>query len=382
MSVEPAVDRSEKRAAGGIRPLRFNLINTIKFWGGGERFIFDLASGLRAKNFEVTIYGRSGKDLLRRTEAAGLKSIPLYMNFDYDPWPLLKFPPFSGRDVFVAMAPRDLKLLRLLAFFRPKSKFFWYLGVCYPVDNWEYRWLLKNENIRLIAVSHFLKSEILSRVPQAANRISVLPAGVDAPAADSAAARRNLAETYGLSPRKLFLGIFSRLVAGKGHSLLFRALQQVKKAGVDFHLWVVGGGEREQLEKEAQELELAGESTFTGFQTDVVSCMAGVDVVCLPSEKEPFGYVVLEGMALGKAVLASASGGPLEILADGKDGVLLSPKDPKAWASAIINLAGNAGKREELGNAARQSVKEKFSLERMISRFLEIVDADSAVGRP
>jgi len=380
MREKAASDGSEKRAAGGIQPQRFTLINTIKFWGGGERFIFDLASGLQAKNFEVTVYGRPEKDLLRRTATAGLKSVPLYMNFDYDPWPLLKFTPFTGKEVFVAVAPRDLKLLRLLAFFRPQAKFFWYLGVCYPVDNWEYRWLLKNEGIRLIAVSDFLKSEILCRVPQVANRISVLPAGVEVPAVDSTAARQKLAEKYSLSPRNLFLGIFSRLVAGKGHSLLFRALQLVKKAGIDFHLWVVGGGEKkERLEKEAQELGLASEITFTGHQTEVVSWMGGVDVVLLPSENEPFGYVVLEGMALGKTVLASASGGPLEILVDGQDGVLLPPKDAEAWAKALIGLARNPEKRRELGRKAHLSVRMKFSLERMISRFLEIVDADTAV---
>lgn len=382
MSVESAVDRSEKRAAGGIRPFRFKLINTIKFWGGGERFIFDLALGLRERNFDVSVYGRPRKELLRRTEAAGLTSIPFQANFDYDPLPLLKFFPRSERDVFLAMAPRDLKLLRLMTLLRTEARLFWYLGVCYPVNNREYRWLLKNEKIRLIAVSEFIKSEVLLRVPQVKDRVSVLPAGVDLPEADSALARRKLAERYRIPSNKLFLGIFSRLVSGKGHSLLFRALQQVKKAGGDFHLWVVGTGEKKEFfEKEARELGLAEDITFTGFQTDVVSWMAGVDVVCLPSEKEPFGYVVLEGMALGKPVLASASGGPLEILADGKDGLLLSPKEPEAWARGIIGLAQDEKRRSELGQAARRSVREKFSMERMISGFLEIVDAHSAVGR-
>ncbi|MCI0330196.1 MAG: glycosyltransferase [candidate division Zixibacteria bacterium] len=382
MNGTATLTRPENRSAGEFGLPRFHLINTIKFWGGGERFIFDLATGLAAKGFDVTIYGRPGKALLSRTAAAGLASVPLSANFDYDPRPLLKFRASTERDVFVAMAPRDLKLLRLMTLFGTPAKLFWYLGVCYPVNNREYLWLLKNENIRLMAVSEFLKSEILSRVPQVANRISVLPAGVDAPAVDARAARQKLAEKYGVSPRRLFLGIFSRLVGWKGHSLLFRALSQVKKAGVDFHLWVVGDGEnRESLEEEAQGLGLAGEVTFTGHQTDVVSWMAGVDIVCLPSENEPFGYVVIEGMALGKAVLASASGGPLEILKDGRDGMLIPPDNPAEWAIAILELAGNEKKRAELGQSARRSVMERFSREGMVARFLEIVNAHPAVGR-
>lgn len=376
-TVAPEPTREAKRA-----PWRFHLINTIKFWGGGERFIFDLASGLKERGFDVRLYGRPGKELLRRAEAAGLASVPFQANFDYDPLPLLKLFPRTGRDVFLAMAPRDLKLLRLMTLLRTDSKLFWYLGVCYPENNREYRWLLKNGKIRLVAVSEFIQSEVLSRVPQVADRISVLPAGVEIPAVDSASARRTLAERYKISPDNLFLGIFSRLVEGKGHLLLFRALQEVQQAGVNFHFWVVGKGDRRELfEKETRERGLTDHVTFTGFQTDVTSFMAGVDVVCLPSEKEPFGYVVLEGMALGKPVLASASGGPLEILTDGEDGILLPPDRPEAWASAVTALARDSKRREQLGNAARRTVKERFSQARMVSRFLEIVNADSAVGR-
>lgn len=376
------VEPEEKREAAESAPRRFHLINTIKFWGGGERFTFDLASGLRERGYDVRVYGRPGKELLRRAEAAGMASVPFHANFDYDPLPLLKLFPRTGRDVFLAMAPRDLKLLRLMTLLRTDSKLFWYLGVCYPENNREYRWLLKNGKIRLVAVSEFIKTEVLSRVPQVADRISVLPAGVEIPEADTASARRTLAERYKIPPDKLFLGIFSRLVEGKGHLLLFCALEQARKSGSGFHLWVVGKGDKSELfEKEARERGLADHVTFTGFQTDVTSFMAGVDVVCLPSEKEPFGYVVLEGMALGKPVLASASGGPLEILTDGEDGILLPSDNPEAWESAIVALAQDVNRRERLGGAARRTVKERFSQERMITGFLEIVNADSTVGR-
>ncbi len=370
---------NETQAPGGIAPQRFSLINSIKFWGGSERFIFDLASGLQAKNLEVMIYGRPGKEFLRRTAAAGLPSIPLYVNFDYDPRPLLKLPPFSGKEIFVAVTPRDLKLLRLLAFFRPQAKFFWYLGVCFPVDNWEYRWLLKKESIRLIAACDFLKSEIVSRVPQVTNRISVLPSGVDIPAVDSAAARRKLAEKYRLSPQNFFLGMFSRLVAGKGHSLVLNALKQVRDKGTNFHLWILGMGEQEGLEKEVAQLALADCVTIAGYQTDITPWMAGVDAVLLPSEKESFPYAVLEAMALGKTALASKVGGLPEMIQHGVDGVVLPPKEPEAWARCIIELAQNPQRREELGWKAKAKVENRFSQERMIANFLKIVDADSAV---
>lgn len=376
---EPAV-ATRVAQADAPPPWRFNFINSIKFWGGGERYVFDLAFGLRAKNFPVRIYGRPGRELLRRTAAAGLESIPLPMRFDYDPSPLLQMGSISEADVFVAVTPRDLKLLRLLAFLYPKAKYFWLLGVCYPENTREYRWLLKNENIRLVAVCDFLKYEILEQLPQAAGRISILPTGVDPPAVDPAAARRSLAEKFHVFPDKLFLGIFSRLVPGKGHSLLFRALEQVKRAGVDFHLWVSNVGERDRLESEAVGLGLGDLVTFTGDQPDVLPWMAGVDVVLLPSEKECFPYVVMEAMALGKTAVASRVGGLPEMVENGVDGILLPPGEADIWAQTIIELARSPRRRAELGRAAKAKVVSRFSQDRMVANFLKIIHADSPVG--
>ncbi|HEU4436154.1 MAG TPA: glycosyltransferase family 4 protein [candidate division Zixibacteria bacterium] len=379
--MDTATATEEKREQAGRGARRFHLINTIKFWGGGERFIFDLASGLWERNFDARVYGRPGRELLHRARAAGLPSFPLSMNFDYDPLPLLKFAGHSDGDVFLAMAPRDLKLLRLMTLLRTRAQLFWFLGVCYPENNLEYRWLLKNPSIRLIAASRFLQSEILGRVPQVADRITVLPAGVPIPTLEAASARRELAEKHRLSPQKLFLGMFSRLVAGKGHLMIFKALKQVRERGVDFHLWILGTGEKEGLEREAARLGLADCITFAGFQADVMPWMAGVDAVLLPSEKESFPYVVLEAMALGKTMVASNVGGVPEMIQHERDGILLPSKDPEPWASTILELAQDEQKRALLGETARRSVKEKFSPEQMIARFLEIADADSAVSR-
>lgn len=380
MKAESAVvEKPGTEVSTTVRSFRF--INSTKIWGGEERFVFDLATGLKALGHPVSVSGRPGTEFLSRIAAAGLETFPVYPKFDYDWRPLGKFSASSNEEVFVAVTPKDFKLLRMLAFFRPKAQFFWHLGVAYPEPTWEYRWLFKNGNLRLITPSNYLKSRVLADFPQLENRISVLPNGADIPSIGAGPARQALVERHGVSPNKLFLGIFSRIVGWKGHSLLFKALRISQKEGVDFHLWVVGGGEKERFEKEAKDLGVDDRVTFIGHQKDVGTFMAGVDIVCLPSENEPFGYVVLEGMALGKAVLASASGGPLEILADGKDGLLLSPKEPEAWAGAIGDLSKNEKRRLELGQAARRSVREKFSLPRMISGFLEIVDAHSAIGR-
>jgi glycosyltransferase involved in cell wall biosynthesis len=376
-----AVTFPEKSAPPGQTVRRFHFIDSTKIWGGEERFVLDLACGLSALNFEVAVHGRPGGEFLRRLEAAGLDRYPLYVNFDYDPRPLWKLPKFSEEEIFVAVTPRDFKLLRLLAYFRPKAKFFWHLGVAYPENNREYRWLFKDGRIGLLVPSCSLKKEILEKFPRLERRIAVLPNGIVIPEVDADWARETLAVQERVRPEKLFVGIFSRLAAGKGHSLVFRALKQVRESGIDFHLWILGMGEKERLEREAAELGLTACVTFAGYRADVTPWMAGVDLVLFPSEKESFGYAAAEGMALGKPVLASEVGALPELIRNGTDGILLGRFEPSAWAEAIAELAQNPLKRKALGESGKARIEKEFSAARMVEGFLQIVDAHPAIGR-
>jgi glycosyltransferase involved in cell wall biosynthesis len=83
--------------------------------------------------------------------------------------------------------------------------------------------------------------------------------------------------------------------------------------------------------------------------------MQALDVVVNASVgPEPFGTTIIEAMALGKAVVATRQGGPLSIVSDGKDGILVPPGDPAAMASAILDLIEHVDLRNALGEAGRQ----------------------------
>jgi len=88
-------------------------------------------------------------------------------------------------------------------------------------------------------------------------------------------------------------------------------------------------------------------------------------VVHASTDPEPFGIVVVEGMALGKAVLASALGGPLEIITPGT-GLLFDPAHPEQLAAAIDRVAADANFRGELGRAARERA-DVFSVRALVS---------------
>jgi glycosyltransferase involved in cell wall biosynthesis len=108
----------------------------------------------------------------------------------------------------------------------------------------------------------------------------------------------------------------------------------------------------EALRAQVLRLGIQDRVDFTGFVDDVGGLLWGVDVVVHASViAEPFGQVVVQGMAAGKAVVASAAGGPMEIITDEVDGILVPPGDREALAAALSRLASDRALRERLGAA-------------------------------
>ena len=126
-------------------------------------------------------------------------------------------------------------------------------------------------------------------------------------------------------------------------------------AGFATSIWVRG-----------QFLRASGTLHFTGFQKDVNRFLSALDVFVLPSECEPFGLILVEAMARGVPVVATAAGGVPEIVIHNRTGLLVPPNDPRAMGDALIRLAGDAVLRDRLGAAGREHVRRHYSLGRMI----------------
>jgi glycosyltransferase involved in cell wall biosynthesis len=120
---------------------------------------------------------------------------------------------------------------------------------------------------------------------------------------------------------------------------------------------------------------------FLGWVADKRAFFEPLDVLCVPSREEPFGIVVLEGMAHGRAVVASAAAGPREIISDGVDGVLVPPASPPALADALAAMVADPTRRQALARAGRATVRDRFDLPvvaRLISAAIQRVVAERA----
>jgi glycosyltransferase involved in cell wall biosynthesis len=164
-------------------------------------------------------------------------------------------------------------------------------------------------------------------------------------------------------------GLFGRLVRWKGQEVFLRAAARVPEA----RFLIVGGtlygwerGYAARLRALAGELGLRNRVWFAGHREDALELMAGCDIVChCSTEREPFGVVVIEAMALGRAVVATRTGGPEEIIADGRTGLLVDPGDEAALAGTLTALAGDPERRGRLGAEARRAARRDYDADRV-----------------
>src|SRR5262249_57270685 len=102
---------------------------------------------------------------------------------------------------------------------------------------------------------------------------------------------------------------------------------------------------------------------LTGARRDVPACMSAMDVVVhYSTRREPFGRVVIEAMALGRAVIGPREGGPREAIVDGESGLLVPPRDPAALAAGLVELLGDPARRTAMGRAARARGEAGFDI--------------------
>ena len=169
------------------------------------------------------------------------------------------------------------------------------------------------------------------------------------------------------------IGLVGRILPWKGHLTALRILYEVRRLTerrvVLVFIGDLGTADQSYLAhiyRTIEKLQLRDSVFFWGFRRALDEIYPKLDVLIVPSEEEPLGRVVLEGMAYGIPVVATDKGGPAEIIEDGVDGFLVSPDDVQRWAERIIELLENPALASEIGKRGREKILSKYSLEAYI----------------
>lgn len=189
-----------------------------------------------------------------------------------------------------------------------------------------------------------------------------------------------LRRDLGLPVRGPVIGIVGRMQRWKGVHVLVEAMPRVLRDHPGATCVIVGGHHDLEpdygrlVQSRIEQLGLRDRCVVTGFQTNVPEWMQAMDVVVHASDREPFGIVVIEAMALGKPVVAGDEGGPTEIITHGKNGLLTPYGDADALARGILRYLDDPGFAAEIGAAASRRASD-FSTRRYAQNFISALES-------
>jgi glycosyltransferase involved in cell wall biosynthesis len=179
----------------------------------------------------------------------------------------------------------------------------------------------------------------------------------------------------GVSGSTPLIGVVGRLVPVKAVDLFLDAAARVARSHPDAQFVVLGGGELgPELRRRAADLGLGRTVRFLGFRSDLASVFADLDVLVLSSKNEGTPVTVIEALATGCAVVATAVGGVPDLLRGGECGVLVAPGDADALAAAVGRLIDDPERRRRLGASGRDRAWGSFEVGSMVGRIAALYE--------
>jgi glycosyltransferase involved in cell wall biosynthesis len=208
--------------------------------------------------------------------------------------------------------------------------------------------------------------------------------GLDLDAFRPTRARDDVREELGIDRDTPVVGVVGNVQPWKGQKVLLEALVELRASHRDAVALIVGGAHRsgrayaDELRQYVVANGLDKNVIFTGTREDVGDVMNAMDVVAHTSVRgEPFGRVIIEGMCVGKPVVATRAGGVPEFVADGRNGLLVPPGDAHALASVLRDLFNDPELRARLSAGALESVRD-FAVEHHVEEVTRIYDRVAA----
>lgn len=246
---------------------------------------------------------------------------------------------------------------------------------------------------KIICVSEAVRRVVLTKERVAPNKAEVIHNGVDINKFEVGSQKsevgKKLKEQLGIRPDELIVGMVANFSWIKGHEVLLKAASEVVKEIQNVKFILIGDGPLLEGHKvtTSQSHTLKDKILFLGKRDDIPELLSIMDVSLNLSYSEGMSNTILESMAAGVPVVATAADGNLETVIDGETGMLVPVKDSKATAGAIIRLLKDADLRKRLGENARRVAQEKFDskiminkMERLYSELLREVESPKSEG--
>lgn len=177
---------------------------------------------------------------------------------------------------------------------------------------------------------------------------------------------------FNIPPADITIACVANLRKVKGVHYLLQAISKIEQRSNTRTLIIGDKTDTAEFRQEIAKSGVTAKVFGLGFQENVYSWIDTCDIYVQPSLSEGLGKSIMEAMMLGKAIIVTRSGGPEELIEDGKSGIIVPPKDPEAIARAINYLIENPEIRMEMGRNAKKRIATSFSLEHYADQMYEL----------
>jgi glycosyltransferase involved in cell wall biosynthesis len=347
--------------------MRILQVSSARHFGGGERHFVDLARGLVEKGHELFIAVAEDSPLLpglRQITGDNILRLPFRRPFDIaTAWKLRKFTRARGVEIIHAHMARDYPLAALAASTSATPRLVLTRHVLFPMG--KLHRLTRRRVARVIAVSEAVAAGLRNQRIFGDEQITVVHHGID------------LEKFRDISRRaekdRMRVGILGELSPVKGQTEFVLAASIIATQRDDVEFVIAGrdhsadGAYVRQLKQLIVRKKLDSRVELIESHVEVADFLWGLDVFVSASTSEAFGLAIVDAMAAGLPVVATATGGASEIIVDGETGLLTPIGSCNELADRIIQLLDDGERRKRLATNARQMVAERFALPRMIS---------------
>jgi len=355
--------------------LRILQISSASSFGGGERYLADLTNALVDRGHDLYVAVRPRSPMTRHLHVSPDRvfTLPLRNALDVrSAHELARFVRRNEIEIVHAHMARDYSLASYAARRNPKTKFVATRHVLFQLNRLHRHTLARAT--RVIAVSNAVAQELRASGVVLERQIAVIPNGIDVERFNRARAsfdRVQFLRSMGLPVDCLLVGSIGELRTLKRHDDFIRAAAVIAARFPETQFVLAGLGEaRKQLEALVNKLGLSKRFHFLGWLDDAEKLLCAMDVFVSASETESFGLAIVEAMAAGTAVVATATEGAKEVIEDQKTGLLVPIGDVERVAGSVITLLSDPEQRKTIATQSAQSAAKKFSLTRMVDEVL------------
>jgi glycosyltransferase involved in cell wall biosynthesis len=357
--------------------LRILHISSAQAFGGGERYLADLANALAIRGHDVFAVVRPDSPLIAALTALPAKNlVPLPLRNSLDAKSAGRLASFVRKQkiqVIHAHMARDYPLAAYAARRNPNAQLVVTRHVLFPLNRLHR--ITLSRVARVLAVSEAVGRQLCLQKIVPRETVTVVHNGVDIARFQNAMRefdREQFCRRWDVPKKSTLVGSVGSLNPLKGHEDFLQAAARISDifpaayfivAGVDV---TPGQTNRANLERLVRELKLEARVRFIGKMDDVAPLFCALDIFVSASHSESFGLAIAEAMTTGTPVVATETEGAREIIRDGETGLLVTVRDVAALAESIGALLSDEERRQRIGQSAREEVRLRFSLDRMV----------------